>query len=71
MRRFQVCANKHVTVADGVPRIQGLLKAERGDSWKTVGVFSLAEDEWQVLAALCGHYGIAVVQDGELAQISS
>jgi len=71
MRRFQLYANKRVTVGDGVPGIQGLLKAQRDDGWLTVGVFSVTEDEWQVLAALCSQYGIAVVHDGELAQISA
>ncbi len=64
MRSFQLCEHQRTTVAGSV-YVHARLKALRGERWSVVGVFQLAEGEWDELAELCTRLGMAVTQDAE------
>ena len=64
MRSFQLCEHQRTTILGSV-FVHARLKALRGEHWSVVGVFQLAEGEWDELAELCTRLGMAVTQDAE------
>lgn len=64
MESLQLCEHSR-TRTMGVVFVHARLKARRGDSWHTVGVFQLTEDEWLGLSELVGECGITVTHADE------